>query len=249
MWMLWYVGGHMEQTNGFKKLALIVEDNPSDVIIAKAALEAEGLIPMVANDGFAALDQMDRMDFSIIIVDLQMPHMSGMELLRRFQNIEKYRHIPILVTSGRNEARDIKSAISLGASDYLIKPIDPMIFKTKVEAAVRRDKTQWYEYNFDKDNIMNQVEINLSLSMKSINELGAVIETPFALPIDFTFPLNSSLLNQLEVEEILAKVIDVEKTTNGTSLVSVIFVGLNEEKRKKLRIFCRGIWNQKGRTI
>jgi CheY-like chemotaxis protein len=118
------------------KTILLVEDSASDVELARRAF-AKGQIRtnlVVASDGQEALDYLfaegayagrDRSDLpALTLLDLKLPKVSGLEVLRRIRNEPLTRWIPVVVLSSSREQRDIAAAYDLRANSYLQKPVD-----------------------------------------------------------------------------------------------------------------------------
>lgn len=117
--------------NTVAKKVLIVDDNPSDLKLANMILKKLGCQSLEIQHSHEVLDAASSVAFDLIILDLQMPQMSGLELLKRLKR--KYNCPPVLIMSGRKAVSDVKVAIGLGASDYLVKPFNPqdMLQKAK----------------------------------------------------------------------------------------------------------------------
>ncbi len=226
-----------------KKFALVVEDNPNDALVTKFTLQSMNYIPIHVDNGFAALEIADVYHFSIIIIDLMMPQMSGIDLMKRLRNNEKIKSIPILITSGRNEERDVKLAVSLGAKDYLVKPMDIMLFKSKVEHLTEKLTYDWFQYNFDSKHSEAKAELSFHTHLKSINEIGCTIESPVPVKEDTTFHIKSVFLQNIGIDDILVRVVSNESVSDHFELFA-IFVGLTEEKKQLLRVSCHKIWIQ-----
>ena len=120
------------------KYVLVVEDNPSDLMISSAMVESMGLVPITATNGIEALDQLGEYEFQLFIVDLQMPKMGGIDLIKRIKKIEEVKTVPIIVTSARKESKDVKGAVLAGAQDYLVKPLDKQVFAEKLKKNYRQ---------------------------------------------------------------------------------------------------------------
>ncbi len=110
---------------------LLVEDNPMDVDLTKRAFAMNGLpVDMeVAGDGEQALDYIARWDAgevppSVILLDLKLPKVGGLDVLKRLKEHPIYRHIPVVVLTSSSEDRDIEAAYSRGANSYIVKEID-----------------------------------------------------------------------------------------------------------------------------
>jgi CheY-like chemotaxis protein len=107
-----------------------VEDNPSDVALTRHLFGAVSL-PVnlsVAHDGEEAVvlvrGQADGGGPDLILLDLNLPRMSGLEVLGELKADERLRHIPVIVLTTSSAERDVRSAYSQGANAYVTKPVD-----------------------------------------------------------------------------------------------------------------------------
>ena len=115
---------------------LLVEDNPDDVILTKRALNDSNIANeiIVARDGVEALEYLrgegahEGRDTSImpkvILLDLKMPRMGGLELLKIIKSEEKTKLLPVVILTSSKEENDIIESYSHGASSYIQKPVD-----------------------------------------------------------------------------------------------------------------------------
>ncbi|MFZ5920541.1 MAG: response regulator [Chloroflexota bacterium] len=115
---------------------LLVEDNPSDVELSLYALRKNRIVNQVqvARDGVDALDFLfctgqftDRHIENaprVIFLDLKLPRVDGMEVLRRVKSDERTRSIPVVVLTSSREERDLSRCYRLGVNSYVVKPID-----------------------------------------------------------------------------------------------------------------------------
>jgi CheY-like chemotaxis protein len=110
---------------------LLVEDNPMDLDLTRRAFARRKLVnPLeVARDGEEALAYIARWDAgeevpSVILLDLKIPKVDGLEVLRRIKENPKYNLIPVVVLTSSAEERDIQTAYKLGANSYIVKPVD-----------------------------------------------------------------------------------------------------------------------------
>lgn len=115
---------------------LLVEDNPSDIALARRAFEKHGIGGrlVVATNGQEALDYLlgagglsrrgPRDLPALVLLDLKMPGIDGLELLRRIRADPEMRRIPVVILSSSTEEVDIAAAYDLGANSYLRKPIN-----------------------------------------------------------------------------------------------------------------------------
>jgi two-component system KDP operon response regulator KdpE len=114
---------------------LLVDDEPSILATMAPLLRARGYDVSTATTGYGALDAVDRLPPQLVILDLGLPDLDGVEVCRR---IREGRAIPILVLSARGAERDKVAALDAGADDYVTKPFGSEELLARVRAALRR---------------------------------------------------------------------------------------------------------------
>lgn len=119
-----------------EKLILLVEDNPDDELLTLRAFKKNNILNrvVVVRDGVEALDFLlcrgnhenrDPEDFpEIILLDLKLPKMDGIEVLRQIRENDKTRFIPVAVLTSSKEEEDLSRCYELGANSYIRKPVD-----------------------------------------------------------------------------------------------------------------------------
>jgi PAS domain S-box-containing protein len=121
-----------EQTN-----ILIVDDQEENLLALEAVLEPLGQRLIRATSGAEALGALLREDFALILLDVQMPDMDGFQVATVIKQREKTQHIPIIfLTALSKELHHMFRGYSAGAVDYVVKPFDPMILRSKVQVFV-----------------------------------------------------------------------------------------------------------------
>jgi two-component system, response regulator len=115
---------------------LLVEDNPRDVDLTLRALKRNNLANqvVVARDGAEALEiifsetpgseSQPRGETRLILLDLKLPKVDGLEVLRRLKADERTRMIPVVVLTSSNQERDMVASYRLGVNSYIVKPVD-----------------------------------------------------------------------------------------------------------------------------
>jgi two-component system chemotaxis response regulator CheY len=106
---------------------LIVEDSATMRSLLAATLEDLGIPVKIteASSGFEALRCLPRDDFDLVVTDINMPDINGLELVSFVKNNEKYRRIPLVIVSTEGSERDRDKGLGLGADAYLVKPFEP----------------------------------------------------------------------------------------------------------------------------
>jgi PAS domain S-box-containing protein len=126
------VGRPKDQVN-----ILLVDDKPENLLALEAVLQPLNQNLMRATSGEEALKRLLKHDFALILLDVQMPGMDGFGTASYIRQIEKTRHIPIIfLTAISKDAQNVFHGYSVGAVDYLVKPYDPNVLRSKVSVFV-----------------------------------------------------------------------------------------------------------------
>lgn len=121
-----------------RAVILIVEDDPDIRELLVYTLGKEGYQTMEAASGEAGLQHVKENPPDLIILDIMLPGIDGLEVLRRLKHDQRLRPIPVLIASARGEETDIVAGLELGADDYVTKPFSPRVLVARVRTALRR---------------------------------------------------------------------------------------------------------------
>ncbi len=119
------------------ELILLVDDEPSILQLARMYLEREGFRVQEARDGEAALDAVGRLRPALIVLDIMLPKLDGLEVCRRLR--ASHDAAAILMLTARDEDVDKILGLELGADDYLTKPFNPRELVARAKAILRRN--------------------------------------------------------------------------------------------------------------
>jgi two-component system chemotaxis response regulator CheY len=109
-----------------QKTILIADDSPATRSMLISTIEALGEYRIVeASSGFEALRLLPREKVDLILTDINMPDINGLELISYLRNNSNYLSVPVFIISTEGSQKDIDKGKSLGANEYLIKPFDP----------------------------------------------------------------------------------------------------------------------------
>jgi CheY-like chemotaxis protein len=104
---------------------LLVDDDIRNIFSLSSALEHQGLKVDIGRNGFEAIEALDRHpDIDVILMDVMMPGMDGLEATRRIREDARFRKLPIIAITAKAMKDDQEQCLAAGASDYLAKPID-----------------------------------------------------------------------------------------------------------------------------
>ncbi len=119
---------------------LIVEDSPTMRSLLTSSLEElEGVVKITeASSGFEALRQLPRGTYDLVVTDINMPDINGLELVSFVKNSGGYREIPLIIVSTEGSDRDRTKGLALGADAYLVKPFEPEDLRETARDLLRR---------------------------------------------------------------------------------------------------------------
>ena len=104
------------------KRVLVADDDPATVELLQEFLRGKGYEVLTASDGIEALQTVKEKRPHLILLDIQMPKMDGLEVLRRLRAIDQ--EVGVIVITAVNEEETGRQAMALGAFDYIVKPLD-----------------------------------------------------------------------------------------------------------------------------
>jgi DNA-binding response OmpR family regulator len=136
---------------------LIVEDQAEIVSFLKPELSYEGYEVDVANDGRSGLEKIESGKYDIVLLDIMLPNLNGIEVLRR---VRKFTNIPIIMLTARDQIMDKVTGLDTGADDYLTKPFAIEELLARMRNALRKSISQKEE---KKALAFKDIEINQSV--------------------------------------------------------------------------------------
>lgn len=132
-----------------RKNILIVEDEKDIIEVLRYYLEKENYRIHVAEDGFSALDIAGKVVPNLIILDLMLPRLDGIEVCKRLKADERLREIPIIMLTAKAEEADKIKGLETGADDYVTKPFSAKELMARVKAHIRRREGSVPEKQFE----------------------------------------------------------------------------------------------------
>ena len=124
-----------------KPTVAIIEDEADLRELLEYALGREGFETLSAADGITGLANVRRQSPSLVVLDLMLPGLDGLEVCRQLKQDEATRAIPIVMVSAKGEESDIVLGLGLGADDYVTKPFSPKELVARIRAVLRRAET------------------------------------------------------------------------------------------------------------
>lgn len=126
------------EINKMKNRILAVDDEEDIVELVRYNLEREGFETLSAFSGKEALEIISKKRPDLIVLDLMLPDVDGLEITRILKRDDDLRMIPIIMLTAKGEEADIVVGLELGADDYIVKPFSPRILLARVRSVLRR---------------------------------------------------------------------------------------------------------------
>jgi DNA-binding response OmpR family regulator len=149
------------------KTVLVVEDERQIAQIARDYLQHAGFAVITAGDGVEALVLARNRDPDLVVLDLGLPRLDGMEVARR---LRRESDVPIIMLTARVEESDRLTGLEVGADDYIIKPFSPRELVARVRAVLRR-----YEQKSPGGTFLQRGDVTIDVSSMSVTRDGESI--------------------------------------------------------------------------
>ena len=208
---------------------LLIEDEPSVISLIQRSLSASGHEIAVAMDGQSGLQMAEQHEFSLIILDLMIPVMNGMEVCRRIRQAGLV--TPILMLTALGTTENIVSGLDAGADDYMTKPFKLAELEARIRTLTRRAKEPDKEKNTSN---LKMLDLVLDKDTKTVTRDSQPIEltaTEFRL-LEFMLSNQNRVLNRMEI---LENVWDINFNL-GTNVVDVYVNYLRKKIDKKHKV-------------
>ncbi len=114
---------------------LIVDDDANICELLRLYLSKEGYIPVIVNDGVAAVESLESIKPALILLDIMLPKLDGWQVCRKIRQVSD---VPIIMMSAKGETFDKILGLELGADDYVVKPFDSKEVVARIKAVLRR---------------------------------------------------------------------------------------------------------------
>lgn len=154
---------------------LVVEDEPSFVEALKVGLTREGFSVSVAVDGVEALEQFDRLEPDLVLLDVMLPRLSGIEVCRQ---IRKRSSVPIVMVTAKGAEIDTVVGLEVGADDYVTKPYRMRELVARMRSALRRFEATETSEPSDDGESMEMMGIALDRARREVTRNDELVALP-----------------------------------------------------------------------
>jgi DNA-binding response OmpR family regulator len=117
---------------------LLIEDEEDIAALIKLQAELAGYKMFVETDGLNGFRAIEKEKPELILIDIMLPGMNGLDVCRKVKNHPDLKHIPVILISAKSEELDVVLGLELGADDYVTKPFSPKVLFSRIKAVLRR---------------------------------------------------------------------------------------------------------------
>jgi DNA-binding response OmpR family regulator len=223
------------------KKILIVDDLKSILITLEAILQKEGYYVAACTNSIDALDRFSLEHFDLMITDAIMPAgANGYTLISTLRNGTRNKELPIIMLTGKREKADIERALSVGANDYIVKPIDPDILISKVKSILQQTESK--QSSFAAALVSAQATVTVKTDIVSISESEIKFVTNYQLTPGQLYRFSSDFFRNFDVDTVNTRITDCNKSSEATSNsfnITAQFIGLSDNELSKIRMWVR----------
>jgi two-component system phosphate regulon response regulator PhoB len=123
-----------------KAVILMIEDDPEIQELLSVSMSREGWKLLQAKSGEDGLKLLKNKKVNCILLDIMLPGIDGLKVLKKIKEIEQCRNVPVIMTTARGEEAEIITGLELGADDYVVKPYSPKVLIARIRAGLRRQE-------------------------------------------------------------------------------------------------------------
>ena len=222
------------------KKILIVDDLKSILITLESILHKEGYFVSACTNSIDALDRFGIEHFDLMITDAIMPAgANGYTLISTIRGGQRNQQIPIIMLTGKREKADIERALSVGANDYIVKPIDPEILVSKIKSILHDSES--HQTSFATVSISAQAQAVLKTDITTISENEIKFVTNYQLTPGQLYRFTGDFFKNFDLDTVNTRVTECQKSDSGPNNFSIAaqFVGLNDNEISRIRVWVR----------
>lgn len=153
-----------------KERILAVDDEEDILELIRYNLEREGYKVKCVETGESCIESVKRQPPDLIILDLMLPGIDGLEVCRTLKNDSQTNHITIIMLTAKGEEADIVTGLELGADDYITKPFSPSVLTARIKAALRR------RASVEDGDVIHRNDLIINVGRREVLYKGRLVE-------------------------------------------------------------------------
>ncbi len=164
-----------EKSSGSKEKIMVVDDEEDIVELVRYNLEREGYRTLCAATGEEAIKIVESEKIDLMVLDLMLPGISGLEVARKIKQSPGLMAVPIVMLTAKGEEADIVTGLELGADDYITKPFSPKILLARIRAVIRKNRN----VSMDADSVIQRHGILIHPGRRIIQIDGKTVDLTY----------------------------------------------------------------------
>lgn len=223
-----------------KKKILVIDDLPENVFLLQDRLEHEGYEVITAYDGNSGLQKVKEEMPDLILLDVMMPEVDGLEVCRKIVNDPEISRIPVIMVTAKSGVEDIKEGLEAGAFDYIKKPFNRVELLARVSSALKLSETNRLLIESEKRNIYNATVVTANHKIKQPLTLMSLSSAAIKRELNKDEVSKDALLKRLmyidsaikEITDILNQLNAVKIPATADYFRNIKMVDVEEESKK-----------------
>lgn len=226
-----------------------MEDNEDTARLSGSYLERAGFVVQHAPDGQTALACLRDTIPVLVLLDINLPDLDGLEICRTIRQNNKLSDTPVIVVSGRNQRQDVMAALGAGANDFLVKPVDPSVllhkvytyYQPEISPAQHEQDEKWQEKRRYTRLVQleqaESAEMQMDIEICDLSEDGLGLLSSALIEPGGTVVVRSYLLEEICGQYEFTLIIRYAAKIRGPHPYRLggEFLGVGEQVRKRLR--------------
>ncbi|ERT05008.1 his Kinase A domain protein [Lyngbya aestuarii BL J] len=189
---------------------LIVDDQPHNFEVLETLLDKQGYILHYASSGVKALERLDNLQPDVILLDVMMPEIDGIEVCRRIKANQRWQHIPIIMLTALSSKKDLAVCLQAGANDFLSKPVNSVELRARLDSMIRIKK----QYDHLQTSLKEQQSL-LQMREDMVNMIVHDLRNPLASIIFETELLKHPKISPEKRDLKADKILETSKRLNA----------------------------------
>jgi CheY-like chemotaxis protein len=215
---------------------LLIDDEPAVLRLVTHLLRKAGYEVASAQSAQDAMGFLRRFHFDCILSDAMMPDLNGFDFIKLVREEPKFARIPILMLTRNRTLQDVKRAVDLGVSEYIVKPIDPQLLLEKLESCLAKSERpmgRFFELTLTGED--TQASVLTRAEARAIGEAGITLAIDGVLPEKTILKIDIPVFKKIGITPPHLRLID--RSSDEPCLYRFSFVGLTDSELKKIRVW------------
>lgn len=217
---------------------LVVDDSDNALKVVTSILSGDGHVTVTCKDPRDGLEKLRAEFFDLLVTDIMMPGgINGFEFVKAVKRDNAFALLPIIILTSRRELPDVEKGIIVGADDYVVKPLDPEIFLSKVRSLLQK-KSRASSESFLPGSVKAKATWDVPTDIVQITEIGLDVISGISLNVGAKIRLQSEFFDEVGIRPPNLRVVECKQTDDGYR-IALHFVGLSEKELTPIRLWIR----------